>query len=111
MSLESLLTQTVTVLDRSEGAVDDYGNPVVTFSSGTDYLARLEQTAGTEITSGRETLVADWTLYLPPDAEIHGGSRVLADGVTFEVIGPPAKQRTPRGVHHIQANLRHVEGG
>lgn len=106
MSLASLLTQTVEVLHRSDGAEDDYGNPVAEWSDGVSYPGRLEQRSGSELTVDRDTQVADWVLFLPPDAVISGDDRVTWDDMTFEVIGPPVVARAPRGPHHVEAALR-----
>jgi hypothetical protein len=111
VSFRALLTQTVEVQHHSlgAGAVDDYGNQVDTFAPGVEYAARLEQRIGLEQTGDQNIQVGEWLLILPPEAVIDGTDRVLADGATFEVVGPPVRQRTPRGVHHIEAALRLVE--
>lgn len=111
MSLRSLLTQTVTVQTHTAGADDVFGNQADTFPSSRTYRARLEQTAEDEQVVDRDTLRTDWLLILPPEAQISGRDRVVADGVTFEVVGPPAVQRTPRGPHHIEARLTVVDAG
>lgn len=111
MSITRLLGDVVTVYPASTGT-DEYGNTVLTYGSGTDYPARMEQTTGTEVTQDRDTQVADWVLFLNPDAVITGDSRVVFNGSTFEVLGPPSTPTTPRtvGAHHIEARLRHVTG-
>lgn len=109
MSLRNLLTETVTVLAASNGTADEYGNTSTTFGAGSAYKGRLEQRSAQEVTDGRDTFVSDWVLYLFPDAAINGRDRVVdGNGRTFEVVGPPIVQRSPRGPHHIQANLRFV---
>ena len=107
--MRHLLTQAVVVQTRVEGAENDFGNPTVTWTD-TEYLGRLEQSTGREHNDSRAAQVGEWLLFLLADAVIDGNSRVVADGLTFEVIGPPAVQRTTRGEHHIEARLRHVEG-
>jgi head-tail adaptor len=110
VSLASLLTQTVTVQTRSTGVADDYGNLAQTWSVGTDYDARLEQQDGTEAAGDQLVVTSNYLLILPADAVISAGDRVTdEDGNTYEVIGPPVKQRTPRGVHHIEARLTSTE--
>jgi head-tail adaptor len=108
VSLRNLLTQTVTVRPASDGTVDEYGDTSTVFAAGTTYRGRLEQRSAQEVTDGRDTFVSDWVLYLLPDAVINGRDRVEADGNTFEVVGAPIVQRSPRGPHHIQASLRLV---
>lgn len=111
MTLRSLLTQTVTVKHRSDGAVDRFNNPSDVFDAGTVYRARLEQATGDEQMTDRSVQTSDWLLFLPPEAVIGGRDRVEADGSTFEVVGPPVVQRTPRGAHHIEARLTLVDVG
>lgn len=104
--LFGLLTQTVTVQTRSTGAVDDYGNPTESWSAGTEYRARLEHSDSTEAQGDQLVVTSRYLLILPADAVIGAGDRVEdEDGNTFEVDGPPIKQRTPRGVHHVEARL------
>jgi hypothetical protein len=110
LTLRSLLTEDVAVLapSRTQNAYNDeelgYPDP----ESVTPVKARLEQTAGQEVTSGRDTQISDWLLFLLPDVTITGDCRVmrLRDGVTFEVVGPPNLITHPRsGPHHIEARL------
>lgn len=110
MTLDTLLTQTVTVLHFDEGAKDSHGNREPSWDDGGEHLVRLEQTDATEVLVGRDTLVSDWRLYLHEDAVIGGRDRVVdEDGRTFEVMGSPEVQRSPRGPHHIVARLRYVD--
>jgi hypothetical protein len=109
VSLATLLTEPVSVLTASDGAADEFNSPSTTYSAGTEYLGRLEQRSAQEVTDGRDTMVSDWVLYLPPDATVVGRDRVVdMYGRTFEVVGPPIMQRSPRAAHHLQVNLRHV---
>lgn len=110
MSLENLLTQTVTLEPYVAGEDDRYGNPTEGYGPGVEEPCRLEQTGGTEVTDGRDALVSDWQLFLLPDTTASGRSRATVEGRVFEVIGPPAEARTPRRVSHVVARLRHVEG-
>ena len=93
-------------------STDVYGSTQFVYTSGTDYPARMQQTTGVEVTRDRDTQVSDWLLFLNPDAVISGDSRVVFNGSTFEVLGPPYVVSTPRtvGPHHIEARLRHVTG-
>lgn len=106
MSFDTLLTQTVTVTTRTTGAVDDYGNPTESWGNPVEYRARLEHSDSAEAQGDQLVVTSRYLLILPADATISAGSRVEdEDGNTFEVDGPPIKQRTPRGVHHIEARL------
>jgi putative hemolysin len=114
VSLRTLLSQFVQVSNRlpdDDRPTDDYGNPLAEYAEPVAYPARLEQRAGDEVTADRDTQLADWVLFLPPDAVVDGYARVVDGyGRAFEVVGPPAVQHTPRGAHHIEARLRHIEG-
>lgn len=114
MALADLLSQSVTVLHfREDGAADGYGNLTPVWDLPTVHRARLEQVGGSEVTVGASVQVADWDLYLVSEddaaRQIKGRDRVLADGVTYEVVGPPTIHRAPRGKHHVEARLRVVE--
>ena len=109
MALRRMLTQTVGVRRFNPSGLDEYGNPVESWDPPVSHPARLEQTGGEEMTTQRNVQIGDWRLFLLPDVAIGGRDRVEADGETFEVVGPPVVQRAPRGAHHIEANLQHVE--
>lgn len=114
VSLDSLLTQDVTVLAPAAGPLDRYNNPTRDWENAaeTTHKGRLEQTASTEVTLGRDTVVSDWLLFLPPEAVITPYDRVVVDGRTgeFEVVGLPDIEHTPRGPHHLEVRLAAVTG-
>lgn len=113
MSFPLLTNARVTVIPVASTVTRDrYHNPVQVPDEGTEYDAWLEQTTAQELTIGRETVVSDWLVLLPPAAEgIDGTDQVLdADGRTFQVVGAPALIRTRRGLDHVEARLRLVEG-
>jgi hypothetical protein len=49
-------------------------------------------------------------LYVPADADIKSTSRVRVNGQMWQVIGPPRKVFTPRGPHHIEADVEYLDG-
>lgn len=109
--LRRLLTKDATVLRRGVGAADRYGTAQPTWTAVGDPLpCRLEQTDAEEVTVGADTQTSDWRLITVADADIDGLDRVLVDGRTFEVVGPPAVHHTPAGAHHVEARLRHIAG-
>lgn len=116
MSLDTLLAYTVTVVRMGEVSDDEYGNVISAELSREDYPAWVEpmtgqgRGGGKEETQDRDTQIEDWLLILPANTPITGRDRVEHDGNTFEVIGPPAIRRSPRGVHHVEARIRHIEG-
>jgi hypothetical protein len=91
--------------------VDSYGDPILTETVDRDtYKGWLTQTSGEEMTVDRDTRISDWEVSLPAEAVIDANDQVIAQGKTFEVIGPPAQARQPGRVHHIVARLRWIEG-
>jgi head-tail adaptor len=107
LSLNLLLSETATVV-RYGTAVDEYGNIIRGAATNVVYDARLEQLSSDEIVRDRDTIVADWRIFLPPDADISPYDRVEARGHIFEVSGLPNEQKSPRAAHHIEARLRFV---
>ncbi|MGE3835249.1 MAG: hypothetical protein AB7H43_10730 [Acidimicrobiia bacterium] len=108
MTIRGLLTQTVLVHHHSTGADNAYGVAADQWDAGTSHRARLEQATGSESTVDQDVQASDWRLFLDAGVAIGGRDRVVADGVTYEVVGPPLIQRTPRGPHHVEATLRVV---
>jgi hypothetical protein len=112
MTLRSLLTEPVSVLPALEDATPDrYGNHPKTWGTALPYRGRIEPYDSEEQTTDEDRQIADFRLFLPPDAIISGSDRVTdADGLLYEVIGPPRLHRTPLGPHHREALLRRVTG-
>lgn len=112
MSLRALLSERGSVIPRVAGSADRRGNPVDAFDTANKrpYPCRLEQTDSEEIQVDRDTVISNWRLFLPPDAQISARDHwEQSDGRTFEVIGAPAIESTPRGPHHIEARLRFID--
>lgn len=112
MSFAGLLFQDVTVL--TAGPADDrYGNPEKAWGSAASQVVKgwVARRGGSEDgDGGREAEIAEWVLFLHPDVTVDGRSRVVWDGLTFEVDGPPVPAYTPRGLHHFEVGLRRVDG-
>lgn len=91
---------------RSGETLPDWGS-----ATRTAWLGRLYPTGSRENVDRRDTQIGDWTLLLPPGADVRGSDRVEANSFTFEVIGPPALRTVPRrGLHHVEAHLREFIG-
>lgn len=111
---ERLLTQTVTIVTAgTTTTTDSEGNPSRLAAASTSVPARLERAGGfidgaSESEAGPVISTSDWLLILAPDVSIGQHDQVMAADATFEVVGPPVQQRTPAGVHHIEARLRLV---
>lgn len=106
-----LLAYDVVIVTPGE-AVDRYGNVIKSWSSATRETVKgwVSLNSHDEDDTRREAQVSEWMAWFNPDTDITGADRIVWDGITFEVDGPPVKRRTPRGVHHIEVPLRVVEG-
>ena len=97
---------------------DRYGNSTNswTWPDEVDTAGWLTQTGQSELLEQREGQVTDWLLYLPAGTDIVAGDRVVwvdddGDEESFEVDGRPARRWRPAsGEHHLEVNLRAVEG-
>ena len=112
MSFAAKLDRTVTILTAGS-TIDRRQNEAVDWSAATETttVGWLAQTSGTETRDGRDGQVSTWALLLPADASITALDRVVVDGVTYEVDGPPRSARRPgRGVHHVEVTLKLAKG-
>lgn len=111
MSLAGLLVRDVTRLRAAE-VTDPYGSTVKDWGNATSITGKgwLAQRSRSEDLVNREAQISDWHLTVFPDFDVVGGDRVVVDGQTFEVDGPPWPAWTPRGLHHRELSLTVVEG-
>lgn len=109
---------TVTVL-RATVTTTQRGDAVLDWSSAAEIPltgCRWQPRTGDEITPGgggatRDAVIDGLTLFAPLDADLHALDRMLVDGVTWEVDGPPRRWRGPTGaLAHTEATLRRVDG-
>lgn len=86
MSYTSLLINTCTVRRFTEGAVDDYGNPALTWADHlADEACRLVASSGRELKVGAELVIADYKLFLG-DVDITEQDTVIIDSITYEIL-------------------------
>jgi hypothetical protein len=110
VTLLSLLTMPITVKPYVAGAADEYGDSATSFGDPVVWQGRLEMTDSKEVTIGRDTVIADFRLFLPPESDIGPFDRVESEGRTFEVVGLPMLEAAPVGPpSHVLAHLRWVE--
>ena len=67
MSYSSLLINWASVWRYTEGALDDYGNPIITWAivpALADIACRIMPVSGVELKVGAELVVADYQLFL-----------------------------------------------
>ena len=107
MSLLALLSETAAVV-RYAATTDVHGNTVPGAETRVSYPARFEQLAASEIIRDRDTVITDWRVFFPPDADITAYDRIEGRGHLFEVVGLPNQNQTPRGPHHLEVLARFV---
>lgn len=91
---------------------DRYGNLVRDWANAgtTTHKAWVTQRDASEDDTNRTAEVSGWRMFAYPDNPVAAGDRIIYDGAVFEVVGHPAKAKTPRGPHHVEAELRLVVG-
>lgn len=111
MTFSGLLVHDVTILTPGTQA-DRYGGTDKRWDNAEEATVKgwVAQQSRSEVTDGREAQVSGWVLYLDPDATVTGKDRIVWEGITFEVDGPPNPAWTPRGLHHYEVPLRAVTG-
>lgn len=107
-----LLTQRISVLSprmsvsRAGDPVEDWSSPHVSHV----VPGWVQPRSSSEDVAMRDGRGQAGRLYTTADAPITSGSRVVADGRAWEVVGPPRHVRTPEGRHHVEADVRWWEG-
>jgi hypothetical protein len=106
--IERLFHQALTIEHRDPSVPDVYGNPTTVTSSTTTVLGYLEPATAVEILVGRETYLSDHKAFLSPGTVVDPGDRIVYQGETYEIVGPPARWFNPfRGVEdHVELLLR-----
>lgn len=106
MSYADLLIETCTVQRFSEGIVDTYGNPTLTWDLIyiVDTPCRFSSPSGRELKVGAEIIVADYVCFLE-DIDITEQDRVVKDGKIYEILLIQNFQDAVSN-HHKQAFLR-----
>ncbi len=89
---------------------DRYGTPVPDVADPVALRGWLEETPGIEVQAGRDTVISNWTLVLPPDAVIDARDTVSVDGVLYRVMTSPTSAPTARGAHHLSVHLQEIAG-
>jgi hypothetical protein len=101
-------------LVRAGTAESRYGDDVKDWSSATRTLSKgwVSQRDRSEDTDSREAQVQGFVVYLPAGTDVSGLDRVEWDDFTFDVVGPPNRAWSPklRGEHHVELDIRLVEG-
>ena len=114
MSFAALLPHSVTLLRRTPGAADVYGDP--TWDVVEEQTNAELQLVGQREELDANVLVSTWRAFLPADAPARGWDALrlddgtllgLEDGSIFELRGDPARVVNPRlaKADHVEAYL------
>ncbi len=109
MSVEALMTETVTLLLTSGENRDSIGGSTPTDSS-TSSDAYLEPQSGDESMAERNTQLGLWLAILPATTPLDGWDRVQYGSDVFDVVAPPRPMFNARlgSVSHVEVDLRLV---
>jgi hypothetical protein len=88
---------------------DEYGNVTPSWTTGATTVTEkglIQETQSTEVTVGRDTVVTSLIVILPVASVVTSHSRIIANGLTYEVVGNPTVYDTGSpGVRHAEAHL------
>jgi hypothetical protein len=98
----------VIIVSISYDTADAYGNAQAAEASRLTVSGRMEALSSDELVRDRDTIVADWRVFLPPDVTIGPFDQIESAGRTFDIWGDPIEQHTPQGLHHLEVRLRRV---
>lgn len=110
---DRLLPLTVTKV-RPASTTDRYGDVVLDYGAAatrTAIKAWIDQ-AGLvreQPSDGRNPIEGGWKL-ITNHQDLDADDRIEWDGKPFDMDGPAWPVHTPAGLHHLEANLRRVEG-
>ena len=100
----------------TDESVDELGNPVPTPDpqapeDTTEVRASVRPVGATEEELGRSTRINHYHVYLPPEVELDGLSRLEWRGKLHQVVGDPEEVHGPGGRrHHQKVLVREVAG-
>lgn len=109
MTVDSLMTESVTLLALTGETRDEIGGSVRTETTTTT-TAYLEPRSGSEDEADRNTEMGDWLAFLPADVALTGWDRLMHGTRVFDVVAPPRPVYNPRvsAVSHVEVDLREV---
>lgn len=111
MGAPVIFPHTVTIVRPASG-VDGYGDPSEDWGQTTSTwsAAWVQPRSTSEVNGGRTAVLTEWMAFLPEDAPIAAGDRLVWEGRTYEVDGEPAVLWNPSGPHHVEASLKRITG-
>ncbi len=95
MSLQAFINQPCTIIQRSEGAIDQYGDTVKVESS-TDTVCELQPTGAPHEVEGGNIGETTWRLYLESGVALNADDAVVVDGEHYELVGDAEVRRNSR---------------
>lgn len=110
MDPSRLMTMETTVTPRTVTTTDAYGDDTLTDGTAFDTVCFIWQTERGEDTGPDHTVDETYTAAFPAADTIGPADAVTAEGVDYEIIGPPWPAFNPRlqTVTHQEATLRRV---
>lgn len=101
----------ITLLTRTKGAPDAYGNDTWTTTSST-VRGAFNPGASSEAVQGQDLLTVQPAVYLPPGTVVAAVDAVQVDGLTYEVDGNPNAWTNPFTAHDfgVEVRLKRVTG-
>jgi hypothetical protein len=105
-----LLTLPCTIERRSDGAPDDYGTPVPVYTPE-DALCEFQQRSRNESEGMAEVGTEQWLLVLAAGTQLTTFDRVVVNGESFELDGPPWPVRHPitGAASHVECTVKRSE--
>lgn len=101
MALAGLLNQTITLYLKS--SYNAYGREVV--GSGTDYLARVQQTTKQKLSPTGSLITIDAIVYLDPSVSVNIDDRIAFDSQQYKVYGKYTAVDGAGKTNHIKLEL------
>lgn len=101
----------ITLVKRTKGVPDAYGNDTWTTSASTVHGA-YNPGSSSELVQGQDVLTIQPSVYLPAGTSVAALDAVQVDGLTFEVDGQPNAWVNPFTGHAfgIEVRLKRVTG-
>jgi hypothetical protein len=111
LSIETWLTQAVTLRQRTGETVSDRGVSTPTYST-LETLMYLEPRQGDEDEENRNTGIGDWLGIGLASVPFANWDQVVYGSVVFDIVAPPRPFEIPgAGVDHIELDLQQIQLG
>lgn len=108
MNVDRLLVRTATITSVSmSGAADVFGDPSES-TTATTASCYIEQKQASDTTAGQSVGSEEWLCVFPAGTSIDQNDRIVVDGATYQVYGPPWTVANPRlgSTGQVECTLR-----